>query len=75
MVAVSKLTRKYQTTVPQAVRELLDLDIGDQVLWDIEKGKVVLEKVTRLDLEYARALEKTLSEWGSKNDEDAYRGL
>ena len=28
-----------------------------------------------VDLEYARALSETLEEWGSENDEEAYRDL
>jgi antitoxin PrlF len=73
--AKSKLTSKYQTTIPQEVRELLLLQKGDEVVFEIEDGQVVLRKATPLDLEYLSSVESTLSEWNSDNDEEAYRDL
>lgn len=71
----SKLTSKYQASVPEKVRSLLGLEAGDRVIWEIENGRVTVKKAVPLDLEYVQALEKTLPEWGSKNDEEAYRDL
>lgn len=71
----SKLTSKYQTTIPQEVRELLLLKKGDEVVFEIEDGQVVIRKATALDLEYLSSVESTLSEWNSENDEDAYKNL
>ena len=71
----SKLTSKYQTTIPQEVRELLLLKKGDEVVFEIEDGQVVIRKATPLDLEYLSSVESTLSEWNSENDEDAYKNL
>ncbi len=71
----SKLTTKFQTSVPEEVRKLLHLAAGDRVLWEIENGKVVIKKATPLDLEFLRGLEMTLGEWSSENDEVAYRDL
>jgi antitoxin PrlF len=73
--AKSKLTSKYQTTIPQEVRELLLLKKGDEVVFEIEDGRVVVRKATPLDLEYLSSVESTLSEWNSENDEEAYKGL
>lgn len=71
----SKLTSKYQTTIPQEVRDFLLLKKGDEVVFEIENGQVVIRKATALDLEYLSSVESTLSEWNSKNDEEAYRNL
>ena len=71
----SKLTSKYQTTIPQEVRELLLLKKGDEVVFEIEDGRVVIRKATPLDLEYLSSVESTLSEWSSDNDEEAYKNL
>jgi antitoxin PrlF len=74
--AKSKLTSKYQTTIPKNVRKLLLLKQGDEVLFSIHKdGTVTMKKATPRDIEYLESLEKTLSEWNSKNDEDAYEDL
>jgi antitoxin PrlF len=41
-MAKSTLTSKGQTTVPKEVREALDLEVGDKLSWQIEKGKVTV---------------------------------
>jgi antitoxin PrlF len=72
---ISRLTSKYQATVPAAVRENLGLKAGDALQFEITPKGVVLTKATDRDLEFARALTGTLSEWSSPADEDAYRDL
>lgn len=37
-----------------------------------ENNKVAIREVTPIDFEFAFALEDTLSEWSSKNDEESY---
>lgn len=71
----SKVTTKYQTTIPLAVREKLGIQQGDMVAFEFENGEVRLRRVVPLDVEYAKALAGTLSEWASENDEEAYRDL
>ncbi len=74
-MAASKLTSKYQATIPEEIRDFLGLDKGDQVAFEIKNGKVVLRRITPMDLEFAKSVERTLSEWESDNDEEAYRDL
>ncbi len=71
----SRLTSKYQATVPAAVRDSLGLKAGDSLSFEITPDGVVLTKATDQDLEFARSLVGTLSEWSSAADEDAYRDL
>jgi AbrB family looped-hinge helix DNA binding protein len=74
--AVSKLTSKYQTTIPAPVREALGLSAGDLLAFEvIAGGSVVVRKWTPIDLEFAQAVEATLEEWASAEDEEAYRDL
>lgn len=73
--ATSKLTKKYQATIPQPVRRLLHLEAGDTIAFDIEGDDVYLRKARPVDLAFARSLEDTLSEWASEADEEAYRDL
>jgi antitoxin PrlF len=75
MEAISRITSKYQATIPAEVRTALGIKKGDAVKFEIEKGKVTLSKATPVDLAFARSLEGTLSEWHSDADEEAYRGL
>jgi len=71
----SKLTTKYQTTIPQSVRQLLQLDAGDAIAFDISNETVYVRKARSVDLAFAQNLEGTLQEWNSKADQDAYREL
>lgn len=71
----SKLTTKYQATVPKEVREFLGLSAGDGLQWEIEDGHIVVKKVSKMDLEWQRSIEMTLSEWSSPEDDEAYGSL
>lgn len=74
--AVSKLTSKYQTTVPAPVREALCLQKGDSLLFEIaDDGAVTLRKALPLDQAFSDALRSQLAEWDSPEDDEAYRGL
>ena len=74
--AVSKLTSKNQTTIPAPVREALDLSAGDKLTFEVmENGAVILRKWAPIDFEFARAVESTLSEWGTDEDNEAYHEL
>jgi AbrB family looped-hinge helix DNA binding protein len=73
--ATSKLTRKYQATIPEPVRKLLHLESGDEIAFDIEDDDVRLRKARPVDLAFAQSIEGTLTEWATEADEDAYRDL
>ncbi len=72
---VSKLTQKGQTTIPAEIRRRLDLHTGDTVAFEVIENKVVLSKITPFDYGYHKALESTLSEWNSKEDNEAFNDL
>lgn len=76
MEVVAKVTAKGQTTIPKEVRDLLQIRPGDLIVWQVAgEGKAVVRRAQRLDLEYLRAVQGTLSEWTSPADEEAYRDL
>lgn len=68
----SKLTVKAQTTIPQPVRAALRLRPGDEIVYTIEKGRVVLTKAARRDVEDPFA---SFNEWASEADERGYAKL
>jgi AbrB family looped-hinge helix DNA binding protein len=43
-VGTSKVTRKFQATVPKAVREHLNLDYGDLLVFLKEDKEIVVKK-------------------------------
>ncbi|MEP6657661.1 MAG: type II toxin-antitoxin system PrlF family antitoxin [Betaproteobacteria bacterium] len=76
MSAVSKITAKGQTTVPQEVRAALKSKPGDLIAWDIEpSGRVAVRRIQAIDVEYLQAVQATLSEWHTAEDEKAYGKL
>jgi len=72
---VTKLTTKFQTTIPAEVRHVLDLRQGDSVVFEIHDEQVTVRKALPMDMQYLRSLENALCEWVSDNDEEAYRNL
>ncbi len=71
----SKVTQKYQATIPQAVRKKLEIEQGDRVIFEIKDDKVVLKKLSPVDWEYLESVSATLGEWSSEADEEAYSDL
>lgn len=75
MAHTSKLTGKYQATIPAAVRQALGLKKGDWLAFDISNAEVRLRRATPVDLAYAQAVSGALSEWDSQADKRAFRDL
>lgn len=71
----SKLTKKYQATMPEPVRRRLHLEAGDTIAFDIEEDDIHLRKARPVDLAFTQSLEGILAEWASQADEEAYRDL
>jgi len=46
----SKITEQYQATIPRVVRELLDLELGDHVVFVVENDLVLIKK-GKLDIQ------------------------
>jgi hypothetical protein len=58
------------------VREALDSKPGDLLAWKVgDDGEVTVRRLSKLDVDYLRAVEGTLSEWHSAEDEAAYGDL
>jgi antitoxin PrlF len=74
-ISMSRLTSKYQATIPRPVRECLRVGTGDSIAFVVEGDRVWVRRAEPLDREFARALSGTMGEWLSPADEDAYRDL
>ena len=40
----TKVTKKYQTTIPEEVRKYIDVKAGEEVDWDVVKAIVIVSK-------------------------------
>ena len=75
-IASSKLIPKGRVTIPALVRKILHLKAGDTVIFEeTGAGTIRIRKAKSLNIEFLSALEDTLSEWNSENDDRAYRHL
>ena len=71
----SKVTSKYQATIPAEIRKKLGIHGGDTLAFEVVNDEVRLRRATPLDIQYAQAMAGTLNEWSSDNDAEAYREL
>lgn len=69
----SKLTTKAQTTIPQPVRAALQLQPGDELIYEIDADRVTLSKARRGGK--TNDPFHTFSEWSSEADTRAYGKL
>ena len=69
-VRISTISSKGQTTVPVAIRRSLNLHPGDAIAYEVDGDKVRIHKASKIDLEWVRALERTLMEWQDGEDDD-----
>jgi antitoxin PrlF len=67
---MSTLSQKGQTTIPQAIRETLGVKEGDILTYEVEGASVRIRRLEKIDTEWARALENTLTEWNGDSDDD-----
>ncbi len=74
VMITSKLTSKAQTTIPQPVRQALGLKEGDELIYEIDKDRVVLSKV-RPALSGFEDPFATFVEWDSPADREGYADL
>ena len=69
----SRLTSKAQTTIPQPVRAALGLRQGDELLYTIENGRVLISKSH--GAAHGDDPFRTFAEWSSEADTKAYAKL
>ncbi|MCE9501504.1 MAG: type II toxin-antitoxin system PrlF family antitoxin [Leptospira sp.] len=69
---MSTVTEKYQATIPKRIREKLGLSKGDKLAFEVIEDRVWIRKLMATDIEYLTALNGTMSEWSSIEDNEAY---
>ncbi len=70
----SKLTARGQTTIPLPVREVLKLQPGDDLIYEIIDSRVTLTKA-RPETSVDDPFRTTFEEWRSEADAKAFAGL
>ncbi|NCJ05965.1 AbrB/MazE/SpoVT family DNA-binding domain-containing protein [Synechococcales cyanobacterium C] len=78
VIAESSVTQKYQATIPLLVREQLGIRAGDKIVFERQTDEIIIirkKSPSAVDWDYLQAIEGTLSEWNSPEDEAAYGDL
>lgn len=44
----TKVTSKYQTTIPEEIRKFLGVESGKEVEWNIVRGMVIVDSARRI---------------------------
>ncbi|MBI2964113.1 MAG: AbrB/MazE/SpoVT family DNA-binding domain-containing protein [Deltaproteobacteria bacterium] len=71
----SKLSSKGQVTIPKEVRDAIGVQAGDSVAYEVRGRLALVRKVEPFDRAFHSALSKTLGEWASPEDDEAFRDL
>ncbi len=71
----SRLSKKGQVTIPKAIREAVDLEPGDVITYEVGDGIIRIRRREPVDTAFHEELTKTLDEWNSPEDEEAFRDL
>ena len=75
MKSLSKVTTKYQTSIPKEVRDKLSISAGDYVKFEIKGSIVMLKKIKKIDKNLLKLMEENMQEWNSKEDDKQFAYL
>jgi antitoxin PrlF len=75
MKETSRLSSKGQVTIPSEIRAALHMNPGDLVVYEVKDDTAILRRAKPFDAAYHSAVSKTLGEWGSVDDDKAFRDL
>ena len=66
MMGIAKVTRNYQVTVPQDIRNVQGIEIGDTILFAVDGDKVDIIKINQKDM-----ILKMAGSWKDKITEES----
>jgi len=72
----ARVTAKGQATIPKRIREAAQIREGDMLAFNLDSNnRIIIKRIEpAVDVELS-ALQNTLSEWNSPQDEDVWRDL
>jgi antitoxin PrlF len=76
IMELARVTAKGQATIPKRIREAAHIREGDMLAFDLDSNnRIIIRRIeSTTDIELL-ALQETLSEWNSAQDEEAWRDL
>jgi AbrB family looped-hinge helix DNA binding protein len=49
-----RVTQKGQVTIPRPIRSMLGINTGDEVIFEMEKNKIILKKKVTVDRKFEK---------------------
>jgi AbrB family looped-hinge helix DNA binding protein len=76
IMELARVTAKGQATIPKRIREAAHIREGDMLSFDLDGyNRIIIKRIVpAADIELS-ALQETLSEWSSPQDEEAWRDI
>jgi antitoxin PrlF len=76
IMELARVTAKGQATIPKRIREAANIREGDMLAFDLDSNnRITIKRIEpSINLELS-ALQGTLSEWNSPQDEEAWSDL
>jgi antitoxin PrlF len=73
---LARVTAKGQATIPKRIREAAHIREGDMLAFDLDSNnRIIIKRIEpAINIELT-ALQETLSEWNSPQDDAAWRDL
>lgn len=75
MPLTSTISATGQVTIPKEIREALGAAPGDIIAYEVAGDIVTLKRIGPFDATHHAALSRTLDEWNSADDDEAFRDL
>ena len=70
---ISRVTSKYQATVPADIRAALGVKAGDQLAWEVRDGMATVRRHGAVSSPVTVVDSQTFGEWLSDEDEELFR--
>ena len=76
IMELARVTAKGQATIPKRIREAAHIREGDMLSFDLDSNnRIIIRRIEPTIDSELLALQETLSEWNSPEDDEAWRDL
>ena len=73
---LARVTAKGQATIPKRIRDAAHIKEGDMLAFDLDiNNTIIIRRIESANDSELLALQETLSEWNSPEDDKAWRDL
>jgi AbrB family looped-hinge helix DNA binding protein len=76
IMELARVTAKGQATIPKRIRDAAHIREGDMLSFDLDSSnRIIIKRIDTSSNVELSALQETLTEWNSPEDDEAWRDL